>query len=343
MAQDEVSVLRQRRDARCSRRCDLRHFRRLWVADMVSLLGDWAGRLALTVLVLERTGSPAWAAAVTAVSLAGFVGIGQVLATFADRYGRIAVMLAADVARAGAVRWPCCSPSPSACCSCSPSSPVSPPSVRGGPLRRAARPRPRGPLRRRARARRHVGAVSLVIGYALGGLLLTVVDPEVGPRHQRVQLPRVRRCCSSACATRAAARPASVRSTVGRSLGDGAAVALRRPDGAPCPRDRRRHRRTGHGGRGPRRALRGPRRLPDGLARPARRRRSPSARWSATAVIAGGTARPPRAPAQRRLVRGDHLRGWRPRCSGSRRAAPSPSSPSPSPAACSRCRSPPTP
>lgn len=78
----------------------MRDFRRLWTADMISLLGDWAGRLALTVLVLERTGSPAWAAAVTAVSLAGFVGIGQVLATLADRFGRISVMLVADVARA---------------------------------------------------------------------------------------------------------------------------------------------------------------------------------------------------------------------------------------------------
>ena len=81
-------------------------FRRLWAADMISLLGDWAGRLALTVLVLERTGSPAWAAAVTAVSLAGFVGVGQVLSTFADRYGRISVMLVADVARAGC-SWRC--------------------------------------------------------------------------------------------------------------------------------------------------------------------------------------------------------------------------------------------
>jgi MFS family permease len=75
-------------------------FRRLWAADMISLLGDWAGRLALTVLVLDRTGSPAWAAAVTAVSLAGWVGIGQVLATLADRVGRLPVMLAADLARA---------------------------------------------------------------------------------------------------------------------------------------------------------------------------------------------------------------------------------------------------
>ncbi|MGQ0830824.1 MAG: MFS transporter, partial [Microthrixaceae bacterium] len=78
----------------------MRDFRRLWAADMISLLGDWAGRLALTVLVLERTGSPAWAAGVTAVSLAGFVGIGQVLATLGDRFGRIAVMLTADLARA---------------------------------------------------------------------------------------------------------------------------------------------------------------------------------------------------------------------------------------------------
>ena len=78
----------------------LPEFRRLWAADMISLLGDWAGRLALTVLVLDRTGSPAWAAAVTAVSLAGWVGIGQVLATLADRVGRLPVMLAADVARA---------------------------------------------------------------------------------------------------------------------------------------------------------------------------------------------------------------------------------------------------
>lgn len=78
----------------------LPEFRRLWLADLISLLGDWAGRLALTVVVLDRTGSPAWAAGVTAVSLAGFVGIGQVLATLADRFGRVSVMLVADIARA---------------------------------------------------------------------------------------------------------------------------------------------------------------------------------------------------------------------------------------------------
>src|SRR5688572_15355388 len=99
MAEDRRGVVRQRFDALTSP-LRLRHFRRLWIADMVSLLGDWAARLALTVLVFERTGSDAWAALVTAVSLAGFVGIGQVLATLADRHGRVAVMLAADFARA---------------------------------------------------------------------------------------------------------------------------------------------------------------------------------------------------------------------------------------------------
>lgn len=75
-------------------------YRTLWAADMISLLGDWAGRLALAYLVLQETGSPAWAAAVTAVSLAGFVGFGQVLATLADRFGRVSVMLVADLIRA---------------------------------------------------------------------------------------------------------------------------------------------------------------------------------------------------------------------------------------------------
>lgn len=99
MEGERAGWLRRRASALASP-LGLRDFRRLWAADMISLLGDWAARLALTVLVLDRTGSPAWAAAVTAVSLAGFVGLGQVLATFADRFGRVSVMIVADLARA---------------------------------------------------------------------------------------------------------------------------------------------------------------------------------------------------------------------------------------------------
>lgn len=75
--------------------------RTLFGAQLVSGLGDWAGRLALAVLVFDRSGSAWWTAAVTLVSLLPWLGPGQLLSTFADRFGRIRVMVIADVARAG--------------------------------------------------------------------------------------------------------------------------------------------------------------------------------------------------------------------------------------------------
>lgn len=69
-------------------------------AHLVSGLGDWAGRLALTVVVYDRSQSAAWAAAVTVVALLPWIGPGQMLATLADRYGRTTVMIVADFARA---------------------------------------------------------------------------------------------------------------------------------------------------------------------------------------------------------------------------------------------------
>jgi len=74
--------------------------RRLFAAKAFSGFGDWAGRLALAVLVYDRSSSATWAAAVTIVSLLPWMGPGQLLATFADRFGRIRVMVATDLARA---------------------------------------------------------------------------------------------------------------------------------------------------------------------------------------------------------------------------------------------------
>ena len=74
--------------------------RTLFAAQAVSGLGDWAGRLALAALVYDRADSAAWAAAVTVVALVPWLGPGQLLATFADRFGRVAVMVTADLARA---------------------------------------------------------------------------------------------------------------------------------------------------------------------------------------------------------------------------------------------------
>ncbi len=76
--------------------------RSLFAAQAISGIGDWAGRLALAALVYERSNSALWAAAVTVLALLPWLGPGQLLATFADRYGRITVMVVADLARAAA-------------------------------------------------------------------------------------------------------------------------------------------------------------------------------------------------------------------------------------------------
>lgn len=75
--------------------------RSLMWAQLVSGLGDWAGRLALSVLVYDRSQSALWTAMVTVVSLLPWIGLGQLLATYADRFGRVSVMVIADIARAG--------------------------------------------------------------------------------------------------------------------------------------------------------------------------------------------------------------------------------------------------
>ncbi len=77
-----------------------REVRTLLASQLVSGLGDWAGRLALTVLVFDRSRSAWWAAAVTVAALVPWLGPGQLLATFADRFGRVRVMVTADIVRA---------------------------------------------------------------------------------------------------------------------------------------------------------------------------------------------------------------------------------------------------
>lgn len=54
----------------------------------------------MSVVVYQRSNSALWAALVTAVSLLPWIGPGQVVATFADRLGRVAMMVGCDVVRA---------------------------------------------------------------------------------------------------------------------------------------------------------------------------------------------------------------------------------------------------
>ncbi len=75
-------------------------FRALWLAQILSVAGDQLARVALTVLVYNRTLSPLLAAVTYAASFVPtFVG-GVTLGGLADRYPRREVMIACDLVRA---------------------------------------------------------------------------------------------------------------------------------------------------------------------------------------------------------------------------------------------------
>ena len=75
-------------------------FRALWLAQVLSVAGDQLARVALTLLVYDRTGSSLLAAVTFAASIVPtFVG-GITLSGLADRWPRRRVMIACDLSRA---------------------------------------------------------------------------------------------------------------------------------------------------------------------------------------------------------------------------------------------------
>jgi MFS family permease len=77
-----------------------REYRAIWLADLFSVLGDQLSRVALAVLVFDRTGSPLWSAAVYALTFLPSIAGGVLLSGLADRYPRRTVVVTADLARA---------------------------------------------------------------------------------------------------------------------------------------------------------------------------------------------------------------------------------------------------
>jgi predicted MFS family arabinose efflux permease len=74
-------------------------FRVVWLAHLLSVGGDQLARVAIAVLVFDRTHSPGWTALTYAMTfLPDLVG-GSVLAGLADRFPRRTVMVAADLSR----------------------------------------------------------------------------------------------------------------------------------------------------------------------------------------------------------------------------------------------------
>jgi MFS family permease len=74
-------------------------YRAIFSATALSWLGDYLAKIAVTVLVFERTGSAGAAAATFAISFAPWLLIGPVLTALAERLPRRRVMIASDVFR----------------------------------------------------------------------------------------------------------------------------------------------------------------------------------------------------------------------------------------------------
>ncbi len=80
-----------------------REFQALFAAQLLSMMGDQLARVALSVLVYERTNSAGWTAVTYGLTYLPDLLSGPLLSGLADRYPRRAVMLTTDLARAALV------------------------------------------------------------------------------------------------------------------------------------------------------------------------------------------------------------------------------------------------
>lgn len=72
--------------------------RRLWISQSLSEVGDWAARLALAVLVYDKSGSALWSAATLAVSYLPYL-LSPFTTALAQRWSLRRLMIGADLAR----------------------------------------------------------------------------------------------------------------------------------------------------------------------------------------------------------------------------------------------------
>lgn len=78
-------------------------FRRLWMAHALSVIGDQLARVAITILVYERTRSAGLTALTYALTFVPDLIGGAALAGLADRFPRRSLMVVTDLMRAGLV------------------------------------------------------------------------------------------------------------------------------------------------------------------------------------------------------------------------------------------------
>ena len=80
-----------------------RDFRRLWIGEIASFLGDWLNTVALYTLVRQLTGSPLALGVVLVTKMLPFALASPIAGLLTDRYNRRRLMIGADLLRAGVV------------------------------------------------------------------------------------------------------------------------------------------------------------------------------------------------------------------------------------------------
>ena len=78
-----------------------KEFRRLWIAAVVSMLGQWFNTIALFLLILEYTGSEFLLGLLFTVRMAGFAVLQPLIGLLADRYNRKRLMVISNILQAG--------------------------------------------------------------------------------------------------------------------------------------------------------------------------------------------------------------------------------------------------
>ena len=158
-------------------------FRRLLASLAVSSLGDWMYNVALLAFIYERTGSANWLAFTTAARILPIVVLGPLGGVLADRHDRRRLIIASDllcaalmVALAAVVAFD--GPvllAPLLAAAATLASTVHPPAVAASTPRLVDAP----DLQRATAARAAIGQAAIVIGPAIGALLLAVSSPAV--------------------------------------------------------------------------------------------------------------------------------------------------------------------
>jgi len=160
-----------------------RPFHLLITSLAVSSCGDWLYNVALLALVYERTGSATWVSLTTAARVLPMVALGPIGGVMADRYDRRRLMITADVARAAlmvllgivaAAGLPILL-APALAAAASAAGVVYPSCVAAS----TARFVPEEELQRANALRSGIGQAAVVIGPALGALVMVVAGASV--------------------------------------------------------------------------------------------------------------------------------------------------------------------